>query len=185
MELVNQYNSAAKSLNEVGHKLCVAIAVHAYQHSDWTVSNQVFQGDALEKGGRRDLMVKWLEQYAGLIVSGNKFVSWQGKEYIKENLDTGKKNPFYKMDKGSEDTFKGSILKERLQAALSAHSRAIKQAKKRGQEDKIDSEVGEDTIKAILAIAGYQIENLIIREVEEESKEIDLLAQTIEQDKAA
>lgn len=186
MELLNQYNSLAKGLNEAGHKLCLAICSHVAIHGDWTVANTVFAKDSMEVGGRRDLMVKWLVKYAGLRVSGNKFVGFEGKEYAKEHMDEGRKNPFYLKDKGDEDTFKEFNLKERLITLINSANKAEREAAKRDKVEMIKKDVPEEVLRSFLNLCGYSVESLIIKEAEEsDSKQIDLLAQTIEQDKAA
>jgi hypothetical protein len=76
-------------------------AKHIAKHGDWTVAQTI-----IDQWNDKDLEanlsheaaagVKWFVKYCGLKVGDEGFEGFQGAQFVKDNLQEGRKNPYYK-----------------------------------------------------------------------------------------
>lgn len=129
------------------------------EHGDWTIANKYLKlwefEDMRGLDHDRDACIKHIIKYAGLVFNEEsfEFTDWSKAQYIKDNFQMAKDNPYWKSIPESKVFEFDSI--EKLEGLVVQSNNALKKGKKEedeGKECKVNVPDGiMDDIRALIA----------------------------------
>ena len=171
-ELDRQIVLAIESANTMKNRVQVAavsILNHAFLHGDYTRAAVLVDG--LGAGINGTALVEFFVKFGGLVVDAEEggFSGWKGNEYIKENFDAAKAQPWFELKPVSP--WAGYNLEDELTKLINKHTSMLKKIHKLEEDDdsreKFSFEVSDATITAVVSLCGMEA---VVAEADEEAE---------------
>lgn len=173
--LINKAIKAAGSYRNAAQIALVAIALHAYNHGDWTGIQRMT--DELPDGVGKNGIVKWANKFIGLELvevegqQSKRFGNWKGREHI-ERLFNGDPKATDKFEKaGAKATFfwefaepnpfAGYDINDEIRRVRARYDAMVKRASDPkttpAERALMKMDVNEDAMKTLLAVAKFEV----------------------------
>ena len=172
-ELDRQIELAIQSANTMKNRVQVAavsILAHAEAHGDYTRAAVLVDG--LGQGINGAALVEFFVKFGGLVVDAEEggFSGWSGKEYIAENFEAAKAQPWFELK--AVNPWAGYNLEDALTKLADNHIKMTQKLGKLADNDpnreKFEFEVSEAVITRVVSLCNMEV---IVADADDEAGE--------------